>query len=155
MTRRNGQDVLDAMTLGDGILSLRVGYCAIRTTQQPRRANISSTLQLWPKISHSQVMAVETAVHAWRMFLCAAIGNKLWQELAAVWMISIGSQAAERVCTLPKNGGMKTRIVTLHWRIKSLPAWCLTLSILLCQITALYSIQCSLDTTYVTLLRVL
>ena len=47
------------------------------------------------------------------------------------------------------------QILTLRWRIMSLPAWCLTWSILLCQITALYSVQCSLDTTYVVLLRVL
>jgi hypothetical protein len=59
-------------------LSLSVCYCAIRTALKPRTANISytCTLQLRPEISHFQVMTVETAVHAWRMFLCAVTGNK-------------------------------------------------------------------------------
>ena len=81
-------------------LSLRVGYCAIRAAQQPRSANISSTLQLRPEISHSQVTVVGTTVHSWRMFLPAVIGtiNSGRNLLRYGWYPSEDRRQNEYVC---------------------------------------------------------
>jgi hypothetical protein len=52
--------------------------------------------------------------------VCCYWNHKPRQELAEVWLISIGRQAAERVCMLPKNGSLKTRnLTTLEHNVPS------------------------------------